>query len=474
MQFDERASTALKLLFPLLILALLGISPVSNVVSSSLLAASVARESGRHQAAAAALRQAAEREPWRTDLWEQIGREEWAAGRIEEAEQALQASAARGALSADGRFLLGEVFWQQGKLDSAETQWQALLDGAWKSTRVYERLAQLHRSRGDFARAAEVLRGWRSDFPQDAKAAFLLGLHLSAMEPDAAIPALLDASRLNSDYTSAVQVLRGGLALAGNTDDPAYAWLLIGRSLASLGHWDLAQAAFEKSITAAPDYAEAWAFLGEARAHLGGSGKPELEKARALDDESVLVKALSAVALRREGDFSNALAYLLEIEKHEPQEPNWQVEIGSTMAVLGDLAGAHAYFARAVELAPDNSHYWQSLAWFSITYHYDVRGIGLPASRRAVQLAPDDAAALDVMGWTMAVLGDRASAERFLQRALDQDAVYAPACLHLGQVYLEQGNAQEARFYLKIASDQDVSGPVGDKARRLLRQYFRE
>lgn len=474
MQFEARTSVYLKLLFPLLVMILLGVSPGSNIVSIKLQAARVAQKNKQHQAAADALRQAAVREPWRAGLWEQIGQEEYAAGRIEAAGQALQAASARGTLTPDGRFLLGEVLWQQRNLVAAEAAWQSLIADGNAHARVYERLAQLQRSRGDFSAAVKTLRSWRAAFPRDSKAAFLLGIHLSALQPADALPNLLDASRLDTGYTSAVQMLRGDLALAANSEQPAYSWLLIGRSLGSIGEWDLAQEAFQQSIAAAPAYAEAWAFLGEARSHLGSSGKMELEKARSLDPESVLVKALSAVALRRQGDFASALTYLQQIAAKEPHEPAWQVEIGNTLAIKGDLLGAYPYFRKAVELAPKNSQYWQDLVWFSLQYNYDVRNVGLPAARQAVQLAPNDPGALDAMGWTMATLGDSASAERFLQRALERNAAYAPANLHLGQIYLQQQNDDEAYFYLKIADGLDETGATGDMARRLLKRYFRE
>ncbi len=50
--------------------------------------------------------------------------------------------------------------------------------------------------------------------------------------------------------------------------------------------------------------------------------------------------------------------------------------------------------------------------------------------------------ALDLMGQALFMLDDTLNAERFLLRALQTDPGYAPAHLHLGQVYLLEGEAR--------------------------------
>ena len=115
----------------------------------------------------------------------------------------------------------------------------------------------------------------------------------------------------------------------------------------------------------------------------------------------------------------------------------WQVELGSSLAEQGDLSAAFGHYQKAVEIAPGISQYWQYLALFSVQYNYDVPAVGLPAARQAVILAPEDPTALDTMGWTLLALEDYASAERFLQQALERDPGYPLALLHLGQLYLQ-------------------------------------
>jgi tetratricopeptide (TPR) repeat protein len=248
---------------------------------------------------------------------------------------------------------------------------------------------------------------------------------------------------------------------------------MIGRALGSIGQWDLAAQAFQQAVSISAGYGEAWGFLGESRYHLDGSGKSELDKALELAPESPVVRALVALYWRRMGEPQKALDHLQAIAAQEPDEPVWKVEIANTLVDTGDLVSAQDYFQQAVKLAPESSLYWQYLARFSAEYDVDPRTLGLPAARKAILLAPEDAAALDTMGQMMTRLGDRASAERFLQRALKSDATYAQAYLHLGQIYLQQ-DVRRAHPYLKRAAELAGESPEGITARRLLQNYFGE
>jgi predicted Zn-dependent protease len=307
----------------------------------------------------------------------------------------------------------------------------------------------------------------------------MLGLHLAVTAPKEAETILIDAANRDPSYSAAVQSLRGSLALFASTEHPAYGWLMIGRSLGAIDQWALAEEAFHQSTGLSPEYAEAWAFLSEARAHNGGSGRPEMERALQLSPGSPLVNALNAIALRRQAHYAEALEFLKDVALQEPEEPFWLVEIANTLVAQGDLMAALGYFQRAAALDDENTIYWQALAMFSVDYNVDIRGVGLPAARQAVMLAPEDPSALDVMGWALANLDDSITGERFLQQALALDPAHPLANLHLAQIYLRRQQNREAYLYLKQAAGQSGSaGPsaaaVAETARRLLKQYFGE
>lgn len=474
MRLDDRLSLLLKISLPLIVLIALKVYPRPYTVVDAFRAALAAQSFGQHQAAASAFRQVVDYEPWRSALWETIGEEELAAGKLPEAIQALTQADRAGVLSAEGQLRLGDAYLQQKEDRLAEATWQALLKKRGPSADVYERLAQVQRAQQDFPALLVTLREWHELSPRDAHVTFLLGMALTPQQPDQALPLLMEAAQTDASYTAQVQTLRSGLGLAATASDPAYGWLMIGRSLASINQWDLAVQAFQRSVALSPQYAEAWAFLGEARYHLDGTGKTELDRAVSLNPQSPVVRALLALYWRRLGEPKKALPYLEAVAQQEPEEPTWQVEIGNTLVEFGDLETAQAAFEKAIDLAPNNAIYYQYMARFSVQYNVDIRGVGLPAARQAVLIAPDDPGSLDVMGWTMASLGDLASAERFLQRALDKDATYAPALLHLGQLFLQQQDSGKAHPFLQQAASQAGDNATAVVARRLLKRYYGE
>ncbi|MBI4927724.1 MAG: tetratricopeptide repeat protein, partial [Anaerolineae bacterium] len=246
----------------------------------------------------------------------------------------------------------------------------------------------------------------------------------------------------------------------------------VGRVLASFNEWELAAEAFHQSILSRPDYGEAWAYLSEARQHIGQDGSADLERALALAPDSLAVMTLASLYWQRQGDYDQAIAYLNAAVAVDPGNPVLQVELGRTFAEKGDLAAAQGYYQKAIELDPHESAYWRSLAEFALSKQIQIRELALPAARQAVLLAPADPAALDVMGQALLMLDDSLTAERFLRRALQADPKYAAAHLHLGQVYLLQGDRLHARQELDQAIALAPGSTTAAIADRLLQRYF--
>jgi tetratricopeptide (TPR) repeat protein len=163
-----------------------------------------------------------------------------------------------------------------------------------------------------------------------------------------------------------------------------------------------------------------------------------------------------------------ALIHLKNAAALEPERGVWQLELGALTARQGDLQAARQFYQAAVALEPDNAQMWIEQARFSVSYNQDIRGLGLPSARTAYRLDPDDARVLDVIGTVFLSLGDAATAERFLQRALNQEPEFAAANLHLGQMFLIRGETQKAQDYLIRAAQLDPDGEIGRIAQRLM------
>jgi tetratricopeptide (TPR) repeat protein len=112
------------------------------------------------------------------------------------------------------------------------------------------------------------------------------------------------------------------------------------------------------------------------------------------------------------------------------------------------------------------------LANFSLQNQVQLKEIALPAARQAILLNPQDAQSLDVMGKVYLALGDDVTASRFIHRALHNDPQYAPAYLHLGMIYLNQGEAFRARQQFELAEQMADQEAVVDQAQRMIEYYF--
>jgi tetratricopeptide (TPR) repeat protein len=473
MQSDDQAWLVFGLVLPLILALLMSLAPNPWMLTTAMDNARLATDNHLPQKAAGYLRQAIQYEPWRAELWLQIAELELQTGNPVNAIPAFQQASQLGSLSPDQQQTLGETYSAVGDNILAIKVWQALIQSGQAPQKTYELLVDLQWKSGNFSGAEQTYRAWLAAQPENAEAAFRLGILLLSDQPQEALQYFQQALSHDSSLQTQVDPLRQALSLAELNDDQSYRQVLIGRSLGSLGYWDLAARSFNNAINLNPGYAEAWAFLGEAYQHLDKDGYPKLQKAQQLNPDSVIVKALLALYWRRQGHPEKALADLQAVAAVEPTQAVWQIELGTTLADMGQTSQALAYFQHAVELEPGSAPYWEILAQFIIANDLDVRANALPAARQAVLIAPRDPAALDMMGWTMYSLGDMQEAERFSLRALQENPDYFPAQLHLGQVYLQNGQYQDAYQHLRKALDLSKGQPENQAmVERLLKQYY--
>jgi tetratricopeptide (TPR) repeat protein len=466
----------------------MGLSPDSHRTRLELQRAERAAQAQNWSQAAFHMARAGEYAPSRTGIWEQAGHFAMRAGETQTAVEYLEKGADEpGGLTAAGFVALGEAHWQNGSYYQAAQAWRSALVRSGPSVDLYQRMLQAHLALKDYPAAIadlETLASWQ---PGDGSLQYRLGLLLTAHNPPEALPHLEQAAKLDSALKKQADTLRQNIQAAVSESDPAYHLLEAGRGLASLNEWELAGEAFEQATSLRPDYAEAWAYLGEARQHLSdpvssrkpvpgqtepGPGLAELQKALALDPRSLATHTFLALYWSRQGRYDLALNAVEAAARLEPENPVLQVETGTTLALLGDLQTAEKAFRRAIELAPNDPAYWRLLAGFSLRYDYQVSEIALPAARKAVMLLPKDPANLDTMAQVLIKLDDQLNAQRFLDRAIQLDPEYAPAHLHLGLVYILKGDNEAAFEELSLARSLEPEGPTAEQANRLLETYF--
>jgi tetratricopeptide (TPR) repeat protein len=423
---------------------------------------------GNHAAAASFYASAAERLPWLPSLWDKAGIAAQLDGNMADAVIFLNRAVTQNAISQPGWVTLGLAYQQSGDLPAAVNAWEHAVPRA----DAYRYLAQSQRERGNFQAALDNWRASLVQEPQNASAHYQLGLLEMTTSPEEALPELMEAARLDPSLDVAVQSLRSALNTAFLLNDRAYQLLVSGRALGASGYWDLAVEAFRNAIKARADYADAWAWLGEAEQQQGQDGSIEIERALALNPDSAMVQSLYGIHLQRQKQPEQALAAFQKAAALEPKDPGWQIALGEAYEQTGDLVAALEHFQKATALSPNEAVTWRALAGFSLRNNVDISGVGLPAARRLVELADNDWQSDDIAGLILLENGNATGAEALLKKAIELDPTQAAPYLHLGILYLQTNNPAAAFSYLNQAKTADPDGAYGRQANHLLEQYF--
>lgn len=460
------------LLLPFFCSLFLAVHPRSNAVNQFLNNAHRAILNQQPLNASANLASVAERLPWRNELWDIAGRMAQEGRQWETAIQYFEVAVARDQISAVGYLSLGDAYYQAGNISQALDAWQRALQMGASPMEVHTRAFHYYQSEKMYAEAIEELRVITALEPTNAQLRYRLGLMLATKEPEAALAYLIQAMELNEELTESVQHLQKNIKDTRFANDPAYTLLNAGRALAFLNEWELAVEAFREATRINPNYAEAWAFLGEAYQHLDKDGLPELQHALSLGPDSLTVNILSALYWKRQENYAIALEYLEKASRLDPMNPAVHSEIGSTYNEMGDFNAALTYFKRATELASEDPTFWHLLAQFSFQNNTQVEDLGLHAARQALMLNENDPISLDLMGYGYYLLEDKSNARRFLERALEIDSDYPPANLHIGLLNFSQGDSVSAKGYFQRTIDLAPETSAGIMARRILEKYY--
>lgn len=410
--------------------------------------------------------------PERADFWEMAGRFAWLNEDPYAAIHYLERARELGSLSMGGQIALGDAWQSAGDLGRALAVWEAALDAGGPAEAILPRMVKVHQQQEDYPALIADYQALTRLQPAEPEFSYRLALLLAATEPQAALAYLAQTADLDADLAENARRLERTIRLARLEDeDPAYLLTAVGRTLGALDEWALAALAFANATQANPQYAEAWAFLGEARQQQGLDGGSALQGAYELDPRSLAVNTLYALYWQRQGQGNRALEHLRQALEVAPDNPILLAGMATTVSALGKVQDALELFQLAVARSPRNPLYWRLLASYSIENEVQVAEVGLPAARRALLLAGEDAPALDLVGTAYMLLEDPVLAERFLRRAQAADPSYARAYLHLGLLYLAQGNTREARRQLEQAVALDPDSAVGRQAVEILDLY---
>ena len=185
-------------------------------------------------------------------------------------------------------------------------------------------------------------------------------------------------------------------------------------------------------------------------------------------EQRVQVRQAESQLLRDANDSAGALAVLELALKEHSDSPELLYDAAMVAEKLDRIDVAEQHLRRVVALKPDDAQALNALGYTLVdrTTRYDE---GYALIEKALKLAPNDSFILDSMGWALFRLGRYAEAETYLRRAF-KARPDAEIAAHLGEVLWAKGDragAQEIwQSQLKTTPDNPI---LLETVRRLAR-----
>ncbi len=377
--------------------------------------------------------------------------------------------------------LAAEIAARRGRYDAALRHYTAAMR-LTEDGRVAERAVRLAFFVEDAERAEEAVQRWRELAPQRPEAYQLLGvLALRRGAPEEAREALARfLERTPGDVGDAFLqlgvVLEHGApaeeaaavlaALVNDYADVPEVYRVLAAAAHRAGKPQQALQAAERSAALAPADRGAGLALLRAIGEAVRAGALELDAAverlgrlrreRAeLADRAVL---LEAELLFQAGRFAAAVRTYSRGLEASPGDPDLLYGRGLARAELGDIDGAEADLRRVLERRPEDA-----FALNALGYTLADQGRRLEEAEalidRALAQEPESAAILDSKGWLRYRQGRLEAALDYLERAFAEQAG-GEIGAHLGEVLWELGQRQRAREVWGKAWEADPGHPL--------------
>ncbi|HET9670112.1 MAG TPA: tetratricopeptide repeat protein [Casimicrobiaceae bacterium] len=168
-------------------------------------------------------------------------------------------------------------------------------------------------------------------------------------------------------------------------------------------------------------------------------------------EQKIQLTQAQAQLLRDAGDDGGAYRLLAKHLADQPDTPDLIYDFAMVAEKLDKVDEAEAKLKHLVSLRPDDAQALNALGYTLVDRTPRVDE-GLSFIRRAHELSPDDPYILDSLGWAYYRLGRFDDAERFLQKAFAGRAD-AEIAAHLGEVLWRRGEHDKARAVWKAQLD---------------------
>ena len=154
-----------------------------------------------------------------------------------------------------------------------------------------------------------------------------------------------------------------------------------------------------------------------------------------------------AASYYQQGNLQVALDELGQALRADPDYPAAYDMLGLVYWALNDRARAEESFQRGLRLAPNDASLNNNFGWFLCNTGRERESIARFEQALRDPLYQTPTKALHSAGICSLRLGEKMAAETYFQRAFQVDASNPVAMFNLGQIFLERGELERARFH---------------------------
>jgi len=339
-------------------------------------------------------------------------------------------------------FALARAHEEKGRPEAAERALREALERAPESLAVYSALARIHRERGDRDAEIAVYREVLEAYPHH----------------QATLAALADALIATGRSAEAREALED---LVAYHPEDARSAIRLALLEFDAGEYEKAAGRFERALEESPEDHEIAYFLGILRQRMGHLAAALQAFERIPEHHGRYADARTQVAalFERQGDYARALAQARMALRAAPGR-TLELYVARLRAKAGDLEGAVAMLEAMLAERPGDDELLYNLG---VLYgEADRFEEALRYMHRAIEANPDNASALNYIGYTWAERGERLDeAEALISRAKELRPDDGYITDSLGWVYYMRA--------LPLIDEGEV-----DRGRRLLEDALRE
>jgi tetratricopeptide (TPR) repeat protein len=175
-------------------------------------------------------------------------------------------------------------------------------------------------------------------------------------------------------------------------------------------------------------------------------------------DQETQARQAEAQLLQDAHDYQGAYKVLNTALVGDPDSPELLYDVAMVAEKLDRIDEAESRLKRVIELKPDNAQALNALG-YTLVDRTQRAAEGLKLIEKAHALSPEDPFILDSMGWAHFRLGNFEESEKFLRRALAERSDPEIAA-HLGEVLWAKGERGRAREVWQSALKETPDNPV--------------